>query len=1012
MGLAWLLMPLSASFGQGFGQNKIGYSLFRFKLQQTRNFELYNYLGNDSVSHYWARQSERWYRTHKQVLGDSIPFRNPVILYAHHADFQQTNVTPGNIDPGTGGFAEALKNRIVMPVMKANAQTNHVLGHEIAHAFQFQMLRHGDSLSVRNLMQLPLWFIEGMAEYLSIGPIDAHTALWMRDAVQHNALPTLNDLTVNPRFFPYRWGHAYWAYITGTYGEQVIRPLYLQAVRSGIEVAMQRVLGVSATEFNRQWHGALRQHYRPFASMPNRLAGVLAPSVQTSMQLAPAISPNGRYVAFLSEKNLFSIDLFLADNRTGRVIRKLLSTTRHAHLDALSYLESAGAWSPDGKLFGFVAFVGGRNRLVLVDVQTGRIRQEIEVPGVPAFSNPVFSPDGRHLVVSGLVNGQTDLYLYDLDTRQTRALTNDRYSELQPAFSPDGRTVVFVTDRPTKADDRPLTFNYHLALYDLPTQVTRVLDVFADADNLNPVFGADNQMVYFLSDRDGFRNLYAHNPYDNRTYQLTRFFTGITGITPQAPALSAARETGQLVFSVFERQGYRIHRADPAELLWERVESMDIDHTMATLPPYPRFNRDFVAARLNSTRPTNDPILAEPVQNAPFRDRFRITSLGNGSIGGTATTAGGRFGANASGGITATLGDLLGDRQIGMGLAVAGQLGDASGQVSYLNKRRRINWGVSLSHQAFRSGVTRSRLTTLEVDNRLINVVERAQDVERTFEQQLALFSYLPLSRTRRVELTGALARYSFLTQRSSEFFFQNRLVGTDQQRFNPNPAIHTFNLMAAYVGDNASMGPVGPLKGHRYRLSGETTQGPLQLHTVQADYRRYWRLRPVTFAARGLYVGRFGRDAQTGMIPPLFVGFPTLVRGYAINNFVAAGFQSARELSPNQLQGNQMAVANAEIRLSLTGPNRLGLFRSNLFPSELNLFADAGYAWWGQQFGPPRAGADAGGVWAARPILSTGVSARINLLGAVVLEPFWAVPWQLGTGTRGMLGLNLSAAW
>ncbi|AQG78457.1 BamA/TamA family outer membrane protein [Spirosoma montaniterrae] len=1009
IGLLLIGLGLTDCRAQYFGQNKIGYTTFQFKLHQTRNFELYHYLKNDSIRDFWARQSEIWYKTHRHVLGDSIPFRNPVILYNNHADFQQTNVTPGPIDPATGGFAEALKNRIVMPITKVNAQTDHVLGHEIVHALQFQMAQSGDSASIAGLFQLPLWFIEGMAEYLSIGPVDAHTALWMRDAVQANDLPTLNDLTANPRFFPYRWGHAFWAFTTGTWGEQVVRPLFLTAARQGVEPALQRVLGVSSAEFSRRWQASLRAQFVPFPSTPTNLSRVLNRNVLTSMQLAPALSPNGRYVAYLSEKNLFSIDVFLADARTGRVLRKLISTTRNSHLDALSYLESAGTWSPDSKQFGFVAFARGRNRLVVVDVSNGRIRREIEIPGVPAFSNPAWSPDNRYIAVNGLVDGQTDLYLYDLQDGSVRQLTNDRYSELQPSWSPDGRMLAYATDQPAKQDDRPLAFDHRLALFDVAANAPRILDIFPGADNLNPVFGTDNQTIYFLSDRDGYRNLYAHRPFGDETYQLTRFFTGISGITPHAPALSVSPETGQVVFSRFERQGYYMYRAEPLDLLWLPLTNKSVDHTAATLPPLPRFNQDFVAARLNSTRP-NDPLRTEPVQAAPMRNQLRITGI-SGSGGGGAGVTANRFGTNLSGGVNATFSDMLGDRQLSVGLAVAGEITDVSGQITYLNRRKRINWGASLSHVPFRSGGVGSRLTTIDVGGQTVPVLERATDVQRTFEQQATLFSYLPLSRTRRVELAGAVSRYSFSTVRTSEFFFRGNLIGTDRQRL-PSPAdLYTAQLSAAYVGDNTTPGPVAPLKGHRYRVGAETSFGPLQMNTITADYRQYLRFRPLTLAFRGLHMGRYGRDAATGIIPPFFVGFPTLVRGYAAQTYASNPYRGDGDVSLNQMQGSSMAVANAELRLSLTGHERMALFRSRVFPTEIALFADAGYAWGRTGLEPDRLRLNAPSV-STTPVYSTGVSLRLNLLGFAVLEPFYAIPWQRSGGSQGVFGLNIAAGW
>ena len=90
-----------------------------------------------------------------------------------------------------------------------------MLGHELVHAFQYDILGRKAARRCR------LWFIEGMAEYLSLGPRDAQTAMWLRDAAIEKSLPTIKQLD-DPRYFPYRFGHAFWAYIGGTFGDETI----------------------------------------------------------------------------------------------------------------------------------------------------------------------------------------------------------------------------------------------------------------------------------------------------------------------------------------------------------------------------------------------------------------------------------------------------------------------------------------------------------------------------------------------------------------------------------------------------------------------------------------------------------------------------------------------------------------------------------------------------------------------------------------------------------------------
>src|SRR5262249_5505446 len=120
------------------------------------------------------------------------------------------------LSDGIGGLTDHQAGRVVLPFAAGLAETDHVLGHELVHAFQRDILRrHGTSIA-----PLPLWFVEGMAEDLSVGRIDAHTSMWVRDAVNSERLPRLEDLN-NPRWFPYRYGQALWAYLAERFGENV-----------------------------------------------------------------------------------------------------------------------------------------------------------------------------------------------------------------------------------------------------------------------------------------------------------------------------------------------------------------------------------------------------------------------------------------------------------------------------------------------------------------------------------------------------------------------------------------------------------------------------------------------------------------------------------------------------------------------------------------------------------------------------------------------------------------------
>ncbi len=82
------------------------------------------------------------------------------------------------------------------------------------------MFQESGSLGMRSVQNVPLWMIEGLAEYLSIGREDVKTAIWRSDAVAQNDIPTFREMTRRPNeYFPYRYGHVFWTNMTGLYGD-------------------------------------------------------------------------------------------------------------------------------------------------------------------------------------------------------------------------------------------------------------------------------------------------------------------------------------------------------------------------------------------------------------------------------------------------------------------------------------------------------------------------------------------------------------------------------------------------------------------------------------------------------------------------------------------------------------------------------------------------------------------------------------------------------------------------
>src|SRR5215831_7955106 len=170
---------------QYFGQNKIQYRQHKWRSISADHFEVYYYDGLDSLAMRVLDLAEKTHEYLSHRMGHSLEHRVPIILYGSHNDFAQTNVTPELIDQSTGGFTEALRNRVVLPFTGSYEDLRHVVVHELTHAIMFDLLYAGSAASLlaqQSFFSVPMWFAEGLAEYESLG-YESSAEMVMRDGV-------------------------------------------------------------------------------------------------------------------------------------------------------------------------------------------------------------------------------------------------------------------------------------------------------------------------------------------------------------------------------------------------------------------------------------------------------------------------------------------------------------------------------------------------------------------------------------------------------------------------------------------------------------------------------------------------------------------------------------------------------------------------------------------------------------------------------------------------------------
>jgi Tol biopolymer transport system component len=1005
---------------QYFGRNKPSYRSFDYKVYQTPNFDIYYYWKNDSLLNKMAYAAQTWYGRHQFMLHDTIKFKNPLIIYLNQTDFQQTDAIMGEIGVGTGGVTEAFKNRVVIPLLDTWQQTDHVLGHELVHAFQYNIVINGDSTSIGNLRNLPLWMVEGMAEYMSIGSIDSHTAMWLRDAVLNNDFPTLRDLTDSYRFFPYRYGQAFWAFTTRLYGDTIVLPLFKQASLMGYEAALDSVLGYDETTFSRLWKSATFDYYHQWIKdTVDHVVGdkLLYEKTAGKMNLAPTISPDGKTIAYLSERDLFSIDLYLSDIKTGKIIRKLSSSTKNNRIDDFSYIESAGSWSPDSKNIAMIIYSRGKNKLLIVNAENPNKQTVYEIPGVPAMCNPAWSPSGNQIVVSGQKEGVSSLYLFDLNTEKVERLTNETCSFIQPSWSNDGTRLVFATDKSLNETDTTIHLGYALGVLNIDNKQITYYNLFPGADNLNPHFAPDGKSIYFLSNSDGFRNLYRFYPSENKVFRLTNLLTGISGITPYSPAMSIARDTSLIVYSHYCKGIYTVYKADASQFTEIEVDPTKIDMRASMLPPGTKVGMNIIDKNMRSKDFHPYPI--DSFKTVAYKPKFKLDYIGNTGFG-IATSS---YGTGIAGSVDMLFSDMVGNNTLYANLALNGEVSDLGGQLAYVNSKHRIDWGGSVSHIPYRYGY----MYYQDVDTAVIATT----DIYHLFQEEASLFAIYAISATQRLEVGSSFAHYSYRLDRTKNYYFDDGTYGYSKEKNIPSgrPSFTIEQLKISYVVDNSYFGIASPLRGYRGRLQIERNFGSVDMYSLTADYRKYIYMRPFCLAFRGLHYGRYGADSENNLLSPMYLGYPWYVRGYGNDYFQSEEAVKGKGVVVEQLFGSRMALANVELRVPFTGPERASLIKSKMFYTELAVFFDGGLTWTSKslphfsfdysnrQIDPNKTSDEnyytitIDDNYKHYPVFSTGISLRVNLFGALILEPYYAIPLFQGAKAAAF-GLNFFPGW
>ncbi len=879
LSILFTISSVWAQVGYYFGQNKVLYKDFDWAVFRTAHFDVHYYPEEKQAAQDAARMAERGYAYLSAALDHQVKERIPLFLYASLNDFQQTNVVSDLLDQGTRGVTESLKNRVVLPITGSYREFNHVLVHELVHAFQYDIMQNSKFKNSR--FNPPLWFVEGMAEYLSVG-MDNTTRLWVRDGLLNDKLMTVSQLNNAYDIRVYRFGESLWHYIGETYDKKIVGNIFKSAVNLGdVERALKKQLGYEAKELTKRWHEYARKLAVPSDSTlqkPEQIAKRIThqQGYYHRLNVAPSVSPDGKHIAYVANKELNEDIYLLSQDRNGDWKEsRLIEGGESKRFETLRYFDSAIGWSRDGHRLAFVAKSGKDDAIYVMNPHTRKVTHKFVFDNLNGLQSPSFSPYGDELVFVGIAGGVSDLYIVDLADSKLKRLTNDRFAELHPQWSPDGKAIVFVTDRGEGTDEAKLLFgDYDLALYHLAGNRIEMMTTLA-GNATSPQWSPDGSEIAFVADHQGIPNIYRLRVSDKHITPVTFLRDGIAGITETTPALSWSANGKVMVFSAFQKTNWQLYRLDATKLPTALTQLASANNAVtftqgnsasatataaaiatatatekAWLPPIPDPNKLYASYQLAA---------ADSIESRDYSSKFKLDAV---AVGGGYDTYYGGVGQAIF-----LFTDMLGNHNfyLSTALQIKSPLHSDLG-VTYFNQGHRLNYGV----QAFQS----SLLYTIGAT---FNSVGYLRNIYRGFN---AIAAY-PFSRFSRVELFGGLTWVDqdvvVDTYNSSRLDRQTSDIGLYKYA----------QVGTALVYDNTIYGPLGPTSGSRSRFSVETTMNDFQFTNYFADYRRYFNFGHRTVLAwRLMSAASAGRDAQI-----FSIGGPYTYRGADYDTFFGTKF-------------------------------------------------------------------------------------------------------------------------
>ncbi len=463
---------------QLYSQNKIhSFVSEEWKKIEEQEFIIYYPLNHDFLILKTVPKIKNTIQYYSNILKHKLTHQIVFFIYPSFQDFQSSHIIFDYLPEGVAGYTEPLFERVVIPYNGNWDDFLHTLNHEIVHSFQFDIIKN---VYQDERIAIPLWIIEGMAEFLSIGT-GSRMDEYIRDSVYAGKLTDLIELLSSRGYENYKIGQTVMYFIYTQWGIDAINLLFRNLlIHKDLQIAFEYTFQVDYFQFNQMWIEFIYNRYKNETSFKEEYKDKITfvykslEKGENLFRFKPAFSGDGKYFAYISADKIYPA---IVIQKVPSFYRTNQEKEEKKYILRFLYDENFEEWQPLTTKLNFdfssrYLYIPTRSKSKLAIIKFDIIEKKIKIIYKLNLSNiiePSISRDGKLMVFSGTINGFTDIFILDLQSQNLKRITHDFTPEENPIFSENNRKIYFI--KQNTIHSRDLIYGLTEKILELPVKI-------------------------------------------------------------------------------------------------------------------------------------------------------------------------------------------------------------------------------------------------------------------------------------------------------------------------------------------------------------------------------------------------------------------------------------------------------------------------------------------------------------------------------------------------------------